>query len=114
MWCKNVDRGTKVSSLKLSIVVCSYNQGTFIRETLDSLINQQSVTPEELEARLRSSKHTNTGWAISSEPDRGQTHALNKGLARATGDVLGWLCSDDLLQPGIVTVSITAGATRGY
>ena len=105
--------------------MCSYNQGAFIRETLDSLINQQNVTPNELEVividgassdgsiEIIEAYKDRLGYFVS-EPDRGQTHALNKGLARATGDVLGWLCSDDLLQPGIVTVSITAGATRGY
>jgi glycosyltransferase involved in cell wall biosynthesis len=36
-------------------------------------------------------------WA--SEPDRGQTHALQKGMGRATGDVIGWLNSDDLYLP---------------
>jgi glycosyltransferase involved in cell wall biosynthesis len=35
-----------------------------------------------------------------SEPDGGQTHALVKGFSRATGDICGWLCSDDLLLPG--------------
>lgn len=39
-----------------------------------------------------------------SEPDRGQSHALNKGFARATGDVLGWLNADDSLMPGALGV----------
>lgn len=38
----------------------------------------------------------------TSEPDRGQAHALNKGFGRAGGQVLGWLASDDALAPGAV------------
>jgi glycosyltransferase involved in cell wall biosynthesis len=102
-----------MSSPKLSIVVCSYNQGAFIRETLESLINQQNVTRDELEVividgassdgslEIIESYHDRLSRFVS-EPDRGQTHALNKGFALATGDVLSWLCSDDLLEPDAV------------
>jgi glycosyltransferase involved in cell wall biosynthesis len=102
-----------VSSLKLSIVVCSYNQAAFIRETLNSLIDQQNVKPGELELIVIDGGSSDGSIEIIesykdklsyflSEPDRGQTHALNKGFAVATGDILGWLCSDDLLHPGAV------------
>ena len=38
-------------------------------------------------------------WWVS-EPDRGQSHAINKGLERATGEIINWINSDDLLFPG--------------
>ncbi len=100
-------------SPRISIVVCSYNQAPFIRETLESLINQQNVARDELEVIVIDGASNDGSVEIIesykdklsyfvSEPDRGQTHALNKGFALATGDVLGWLCSDDLLQSDAV------------
>jgi glycosyltransferase involved in cell wall biosynthesis len=41
-----------------------------------------------------------------SEPDRGQSHALNKGLHRCTGDIVGWLNADDTYQPGAVGAAV--------
>ena len=41
-----------------------------------------------------------------SQPDRGQAHAINKGLQRARGDILGWLNSDDVLLPGVVSRAV--------
>jgi glycosyltransferase involved in cell wall biosynthesis len=98
------------SASKLSIVVCSYNQADFIGETLESLINQQSLSPGELEIIVIDGGSTDGSVEIIqryalhfaymvSEHDRGQTDALKKGFDRTTGNILGWLCSDDLLVP---------------
>ena len=98
-----------MNAMKLSIVVCSYNQSAFIGETLKSLVMQKDVSPEELEIVVIDGGSTDGTMEVVrqyssrlayfvSEKDRGQTHALNKGFARTTGNVLGWLCSDDLLE----------------
>jgi glycosyltransferase involved in cell wall biosynthesis len=95
---------------KLSMVVCSYNQAPFIRETLESLVKQQDVRPGELEIIVIDGGSTDGSAEIImeyaehyafvvSEPDGGQTQALKRGFSRAAGDVLGWLCSDDVLEP---------------
>jgi glycosyltransferase involved in cell wall biosynthesis len=96
--------------MKLSIVVPSFQQAKFLEATLSSLANQRNVADDELEIILIDGGSNDGSIEIIrqfsprlsywvSEPDRGQTHALCKGFARASGDVLGWLCSDDLLEP---------------
>jgi glycosyltransferase involved in cell wall biosynthesis len=98
---------------KLSIVVPSLNQGSFIEETLSSLVNQECVSKEQLEVIVidgGSSDQTldilrKFGGRIDywiSERDGGQTDALRKGFSVATGNLLGWLCADDLLTPRAV------------
>jgi glycosyltransferase involved in cell wall biosynthesis len=89
---------------KISIVIPSYNQGRFIEATLRSLIDQEypnlellimdgGSKDESVEIIRRYAGHI-TDWV--SEPDHGQGDALIKGFERATGDIEGWLCSDDL------------------
>ncbi len=92
----------------ISIVVPSYNQGKFIGETLSSLINQDYSNLELIVIDggsndnsaevIRSFEKHIKHWV--SEKDRGQTHAINKGLEHVTGELFNWLNSDDVLEPG--------------
>lgn len=93
---------------KITVVTPSYNQGRFIEETIRSVIDQDypnlehivmdgGSTDETTAILERYSDHL-AYW--TSEPDEGQTDALIKGFDRATGDVLCWLNSDDLFEPG--------------
>lgn len=93
--------------LKFSIVTPSFNQGAFIARTLDSVASQGIEDLEHLVMDGDSRDETcgilsvagpHVAWV--SEPDRGQTDALNKGLRRARGQVVGWLNSDDIYYPG--------------
>lgn len=92
----------------ISIVVPSFNQGRYIGETLSSLVNQDypalelivmdgGSTDESADVIRSFEKHIKF-WV--SEKDRGQSHAINKGLQHVTGDVFNWLNSDDVLEPG--------------
>lgn len=91
---------------KISVVTVSFNQGEFIQQNIESVLQQDypnfehividgGSTDNTLEI-LRSYPHVN--W--TSEPDRGQSHALNKGFAKAGGEIIAWLNSDDWYAPG--------------
>ena len=90
--------------MKVSIIIPSYNQGQFIEETLNSIIGQEGIEKEiiimdggsndaTVDVIKKYEKHIHL-WV--SEKDKGQSHAINKGFAKATGDVICWLNSDDL------------------
>ena len=93
--------------LSCSIVVPSLNQARFLGPCLDSLLSQKGV---QLEVIVCDGGSTDGSVDIlrrygdqlvwSSEPDSGQTHAINRGIKRATNEVVGYLNSDDLLLPG--------------
>jgi glycosyltransferase involved in cell wall biosynthesis len=92
---------------RITIVTPSFNQGDFIRRTADSILNQGYPDLEYIVMDGGSSDGTveilkEYGSRITwlSEKDRGQAHAINKGLQMATGDVVAYVNSDDELEPG--------------
>lgn len=97
-----------VGDPRITIVVPSFNQGAFLVDTLKSLINQNYPNLELIVVDGGSSDQSvevikefasDIHWWVS-EPDKGQAHAINKGMAHATGEILAWLNSDDCLMPG--------------
>ena len=91
---------------KISIITPTYNQGQFIEETIQSVISQNypnleymifdgGSTDNTIEIIKKYEKHLSY-W--ESKPDRGQAHAINKGLEKATGEIFQWLNSDDYLE----------------
>lgn len=92
----------------ISIVTCSYQQARFLEQTIRSVRDQDYPNLEYLVIDGGSTdgskeiieRHASALAYWVSEKDRGQSHALMKGFARTTGEICGWLCSDDLLLPG--------------
>jgi glycosyltransferase involved in cell wall biosynthesis len=101
----------------VSIVTPSFNQGVFLEETILSVLQQDYPNLEYLivdggssdDSRAIIEKYANLNdpklgrirWWVS-EPDQGQTDAINKGFAHAQGEILAWLNSDDTYLPGAI------------
>lgn len=92
---------------RITIITPSYNQGEYIEQTISSVLDQDYPDLEYIVMDGGSTDQTidllkkhepRLIWV--SEPDRGQSHAINKGMQRATGEVIGYLNSDDQLMPG--------------
>lgn len=90
----------------LTIVTPSFNQGHFLDETIQSVLSQKYPDLEHIVMDGGSTdgtvdvlkRYPHLQWV--SEKDRGQTHAVNKGVAKATGAIVGWVNSDDTFLPG--------------
>lgn len=98
---ENTDRGFPL----VSVVTPSYNQGRYIEATLQSVMRQDypklqhivvdgGSTDDTVEILKRYQELYDLKW--TSQPDRGQSDAINQGFARAEGAIIGWLNSDDV------------------
>ncbi len=97
----------------VSIITPSFNQGAFIRATIESVLSQDYPNLEYLvidggstDDTLEVLRSYGDRFFWVSEPDRGQSHAINKGFARASGEILAWLNSDDVYLPGAISQSV--------
>jgi glycosyltransferase involved in cell wall biosynthesis len=101
----------------VSIIVPSYNQGRFIRRTIESILSQDyrplqlividGASTDETVSILESYSGT-PGFEWVSEPDRGVVDAVNKGFARAGGEIAGIQSSDDFYLPGAISAAVGA------
>lgn len=99
-----------MNDLKVSIITPSFNQGRFVEETIKSVLNQTYANIEYIFVDGGSSdetmkiveKYNDRISIIISEKDNGQADAINKGFKLASGNLVGWINSDDVLYPSCV------------
>lgn len=92
---------------KFSVITTSFNQGQYIAQNIESVLQQDYANFEHIIIDGGSKDSTvdvlksygHLKWV--SEPDEGQTDALNKGFKRASGDIIAWINSDDWYAPKI-------------
>ena len=101
---------------RITVVTPSFNQGRFLPECIDSILRQDypnleyfvidgGSTDDSVRVLERYREHI-TWWV--SEPDGGQSDAINKGFRRATGDLVAWLNADDYYLPGAFQTVVEA------
>ena len=106
---------------RITIVTPSFNQAAFLEETVRSIRAQGYANLEHFvvdggstdgSAALIARMADGIDWWVS-EPDGGQCHAINKGITRATGEIIAYLNSDDTYLPGAFDAAVTALSVPG-
>jgi len=103
----------------VSVITPSFNQGQYIQQTIESVLQQNYANVEHIVIDGGSTDNTlailnhyksrlGEKFRFVSEPDRGQSHAINKGLGMANGEIIGWLNSDDTYLPGAMLKGVKA------
>jgi glycosyltransferase involved in cell wall biosynthesis len=96
--------------MKFSIIIPSFQQGIYLQDTIDSLSSQNADTElllmdggstDSTIDVIKANQSKLDYWV--SESDRGQSHAINKGFEKCTGDIITWVNSDDQLAEGALT-----------
>ena len=98
----------------VSVITPSYNQGQFIQQTIESVLNQDYANIEYIVIDGGSTDETiailnSYGNKIIwvSEKDEGQADAVNRGIRMASGEIIGWLNSDDTYLPGSIRKAVS-------
>jgi len=105
---------TEAREMLVSIVTPSFNQGQFLERTIQSVLGQDYLqiqyvvidggSSDDSVEIIKRYKNRIDYWV--SESDQGQTDAINKGFARAKGEILAWINSDDTFNPGAVSQAV--------
>ena len=99
-------------NLMVSVITVSYNQGEFIEDNIQSVLNQRYKNFEHIiiDGGSKDStvdvlkRYSHLNWI--SESDNGQSHALNKGFKKASGEIIAWINSDDKLAPDALNIVV--------
>lgn len=95
-------------SMKISVITPNYNGARYLEQTIQSVLSQKGNFELEYivmdggstDGSLEILKRHKEEISYTSEKDNGQSDALNKGLKKATGDIIAWINADDFYEPG--------------